>query len=177
VFGPGGVIAGLLDLALVLVQRGVVALLDLLGGLQAGLQRGRLEGGQERLCDGGVDGLPADVHVPGSPAINQVSRPLAVVVRHGLGRAAVEDGQLAAAGPAGGQALQQRGAFPDRAGARLAGLRAGIRPDAGLVGQVSVPAGEPGVVIGNEDLPLVAVRRRLRRAPSGPRQCSSRVRP
>ena len=49
--------------------------------------------------------------------------------------------------------------FPDRAGARLAGLRAGIRPDAGLVGQVSVPVGEPGVVFGNEDLPLVAGQR------------------
>ena len=42
--GPGGLVAGLLDLAAVLVQRGVVAVLDLLGGLQAGLQRGRLRG-------------------------------------------------------------------------------------------------------------------------------------
>ena len=81
---------------------------------------------------------------------------LAVVVRDGLGRAAVEDRELAAAGPAGGQALQQRAAFPDRAGARLAGLRADVAADAGLVGQVGVPADESGVVIGDEDLPLVA---------------------
>src|SRR5207302_810535 len=92
----------------------------------------------------------------GSTAVDQLAWALAVVVRHRLGRAAVEDGQLAAARAAGGQALQQRGALPDRAGARPAGLRADIRPDAGLVGQVGLPVDEPGVVIGDEDLPLVA---------------------
>src|SRR6266702_1454228 len=63
---------------------------------------------------------------------------------------------LAAAGPAGGQALQQRAAFPDRAGARLAGLRADVGPDAFLVGEVGVLVGEPLVMAGDEDLPLVA---------------------
>ena len=42
--GPGGVVAGLLDLTAVLVQRGVVAVLELRGGVQAGVQRGRLAG-------------------------------------------------------------------------------------------------------------------------------------
>ena len=41
-FGPGGLVAGLLDLAPVLLQGCVVALLELLGGLQAGLQGDRL---------------------------------------------------------------------------------------------------------------------------------------
>jgi hypothetical protein len=40
--GLDGLVAGLLDLAAVLVQRGVVAVLELLGGVQAGLQRGSL---------------------------------------------------------------------------------------------------------------------------------------
>ena len=84
------------------------------------LQRRRLQSGQERAGDGGVDGLPADAHVPGAAAVDQLSRALAVVVRHASGRAGVEDRELAAAGAAGGQALQQRAAFPDRAGARLA---------------------------------------------------------
>ena len=47
-------------------------------------------------------------------------------------------------------------AFADRAGAGLAGLRVDVAADAGLVGLVGVPVGEPGVVIGDEDLPLVA---------------------
>ena len=41
----------------------------------------------------------------------------------------------------------------------MAGLRAEIRPDAALVGQVGVPVDEPGAVIGDEDLPLVAGQR------------------
>jgi hypothetical protein len=154
--GPGGVVAGLLGLAAVLVQRRVVAVLDLLGGLQAGAQRHRLESGQECPGDGGVDALPADAHVPGATAVDQLGGAVAVVVRHASGRAGVEDRQLAAACAAGRQALQQRAAFPDRAGARLAGLRADVGADAGLVGLVGVPVGEPGVVIGDEDLPLVA---------------------
>jgi hypothetical protein len=36
-FGPGGVVAGLLGLALVLGQRGVVAVFELAGGVQAGI--------------------------------------------------------------------------------------------------------------------------------------------
>jgi hypothetical protein len=63
--GLGGVVAGLLDLALVLGQRGVVAVFELSGGGQAGLHRGRGKRGQERLGDGGIDGLPS-VHVPGT---------------------------------------------------------------------------------------------------------------
>ena len=154
--GPGGVVAGLLDLAAVLGQGGVVAVFELPGGLQACIQRGGGQRGQERAGDGGVDGLPADAHVPGAAAVDQLGGTLAVVVRHAFRRAGVEDGELAAAGPAGGQALQQRAAFPDRAGARLAGLRPDVGADAGLVALVGVPVGEPGVVIGDEDLPLVS---------------------
>ena len=104
-----------------LVQGGVVAGLELLGGGQAGLQRGRGQRGQERPGDGGVDGQATDVQVPGSAAVDQFGRAVAVVVRHGFGRTAVEHGEFAAAAPAGGQALQQGAALPDRAGARLGG--------------------------------------------------------
>jgi hypothetical protein len=51
--------------------------------------------------------------VPGSAAGDQFGGALAVVVRHGFGRAAIEDGELAAAEAAGGQALQQRAALPE----------------------------------------------------------------
>ena len=124
--------------------------------MQAGVQRGGGQRGQERGGDGGVDALSAGAHAPGAAAVDQFGGALAVVVRHAFRRAGVEDRELAAAFPAGGQALQQRAAFPDRAGARLAGLRADAGADAGLAGLVGVPVGEPGVVIGDEDLPLVA---------------------
>ena len=127
--GPPGFVAGLLRLAAVLVQHGVVVVLELAGGLQAGVEGGGLQGGEERGGDGGVDGLPAGVHVPGAAAVDDVVRALAVVVLGRLGRAAVEDCQLAAAGPAGGQALQQGAALADRAGARGAGLRADVAAD------------------------------------------------
>ena len=124
-----------------------------LGGRPAGTHPGRRgQRGQERDGDGRVDGLPAHAHVPGAAPVDQLGGALAVVVRHAFGRAGVEDGELAAVRAAGGQALQQRAAFPDRAGARLAGLRPGVAADAGLVGLVGVPVDEPGVVIGDEDL-------------------------
>ena len=53
--GAAGLVAGLLDLAAPLRQRGVVAVLELLGGGQAGLQRRRLQRGQKRPGDRGVD--------------------------------------------------------------------------------------------------------------------------
>src|SRR5205823_12110853 len=96
-FGFGRGVAGLFDLAAPLVQRGVVAVLERFGGGQAGVQRGGLQRGQERLGDRGVDRQPADVHVPGSAAVDQVPGALAVVVRDGLGGAPVEDGEFAAA--------------------------------------------------------------------------------
>jgi hypothetical protein len=96
------VVAGLLNLALVLGQRGVVAVFELAGGLQARIQRGGRQRGQERGRDGGVDGLPADAHVPGAAPVDQLGRSLAVVVRHASGRAGIEDRELAAARAAGG---------------------------------------------------------------------------
>jgi hypothetical protein len=68
------VVAGLLDLALVLGQGGVVAVLELLGGLQARLECSRRQRGQERSGDGGVDGLPAHAHVPFAAAVDQLGR-------------------------------------------------------------------------------------------------------
>ncbi|MGE5292012.1 MAG: hypothetical protein ACM3ML_33480, partial [Micromonosporaceae bacterium] len=44
---------------------------------------------------------------------------------------------------------------PHGPGAGLAGLGADVGADAGLVGLVGVPVDEPGMVIGDEDLPLV----------------------
>src|SRR5205814_557532 len=148
-------VAGLLDLAAVLLQGGVVAGLKLFGGGQAGLHRRRRQRGEERLGHGGVDGLSTDVEVADALAVDQFAGAVAVVAGGGFGRAAVEHGQFAATHSAGGQALQQRGAFPRRAGARLVVLRADVGADAVLVGLVGVPVDEPGVVIGDEDLPLV----------------------
>src|SRR5205807_9541425 len=91
-----------------------------------------------------------------SLAVDQFGRAVAVVVRHGLGGAAVEHGKFAATVSAGGQALQQRGAFADRAGPGLAAFGADVLVDACLVGLVGVPVDEPAMVIGDDDLPLVS---------------------
>ena len=50
--------------------------------------------------------------------------------------------------------MEQRGAFPKRAGAGFAGHRADVGVDAGLVGLVGVPVEEPPMVIFDEHLPL-----------------------
>jgi hypothetical protein len=148
------VIAGLLGLSPPLGERGVVAFFELAGGFQAGLQRGRLQRGQKRLGDRGVDGDAADAQVPGAAAFHQLAGAGAVVAGSGFVLAVVVDSQFAAARPAGGQALQQRAAFADRAGAGLMRHRADILPDLVLVGLVGVPVDEPGVVIFDEHFPL-----------------------
>ena len=125
-FGPAGLVAGLLDLSAPLRERGVVAVLEVLGGGQAGLQRGGLQRRQERLGDRGVDRLPADAQVAGAAALDQLAGAGAVVAGRGFGGAVVVDGEFAPAGAAGGQALQQRAALADRAGAGLVRGRAGV---------------------------------------------------
>ena len=131
-----------------------MAVLELLRGGQAGLQRGRLQRGQEGGGHGGVDRDAADAQVPGAAAVDELAGAGAVVAGGGLGRSVVVDGELAAAGSAGGQPLQQRAALADRAGARLVRPGAGVAADAGLVGLVGVPVDEPAVVLGDEYLPL-----------------------
>jgi hypothetical protein len=69
--------------------------------------------------------------------------------------ALVADGELASAGAAGGQALQQRAGLADRAGAGLMRGRADVLGDLCLVGLVGVPVGEALVVIFDQRLPLV----------------------
>ena len=63
-----------------------------------------------------VDGHAACAQVPGAAAFDHVAGAGAVVAGGGLVLALVVDGELAAAGPAGGQALQQGAALADRAG-------------------------------------------------------------
>jgi len=65
----------------------------------------------------------------------------------------VVDGEFAAAGPAAGQALQQRAAVPNGAGAGLVCGGAGVLADPLLVGQVVIPVQEPLVVVGDAHLP------------------------
>jgi len=52
--GPGCLVAGLLDLALVLGQGSTMSVFELPGRLQARVERGRGQRGQERGGDGGV---------------------------------------------------------------------------------------------------------------------------
>jgi hypothetical protein len=59
-FGAASLIARLFDLAAPLRERDVMAVLELLGGGQAGLQRGRGQRRQESLGDRGIDGRSAD---------------------------------------------------------------------------------------------------------------------
>src|SRR5680860_1047833 len=154
-FRLGRGVASLLDLSAPLGQDGVVAVLELLGGGQAGLQRGGGQRDEERLGDGGVDRGAAHAQMADTPALDERAGAGAVVAGCGLVGALVVDGELAGAGPAGGQALQQRAAFPHGPGAGLVRLGTDVGTDAGLVGLVGVPVEEPVVVVGDEDLPLI----------------------
>ena len=87
-------VAGLLDLAAPLLERSVVALLELPGSFQAGLQRHRLESGQERVGDRDVDRHAADPQVAGAAALDNLAGAGAVVAGGGLVRALVVDGEL-----------------------------------------------------------------------------------
>ena len=71
--GSAGPVAGLFDLPSPLGQRRIVAVLELPGGGQAGLQRGRRERRQERLGDRGVDRDATDPQVPGAAPLNQLT--------------------------------------------------------------------------------------------------------
>jgi hypothetical protein len=119
-----------------------VAVLELLGGFQAGLQGGGLEGGQERAGagNGGVDRGAAGAQVAGAASLDHLPGAGAVVAGGGLALALVVDGELAAAGAAGRQALQQRAALADRPGSGLVCHRPDILLDPRLVGEVVLPA-------------------------------------
>lgn len=80
---------GPLGLAAQPFQRGVVAVLDLLGGGQAGLHRGGLDCSQERRGDRVVDGDPADAQVQHAAALDELPRAGAGVAGRGLGGALV----------------------------------------------------------------------------------------
>ncbi len=145
----------MLDLAAPLRQRGVVAVLELLGGGQAGLQRRRLQRGQKRPGDRGVDPGTTDTQVTRAAALDEVPGAGAVVAGGGLGRAVVVDRELAPTHPAGGQPLQQRAALARRAGARLVRPRADVAANPDLVGLVGIPIDEPAVMIDDQHLPFV----------------------
>ena len=141
-----------------------MAVLQFPGSGQAGGHRVPGDGCQEGLADGGVDGDAADPQVPQVPAVDQVPGARAVVAGGVVLPPVVVDGEFAAAGTAGGQALQQRAALPDGAGARLVRSGADVPADPLLVGQVVVPVQEPLVVVGDAHLPVVPAEP----APPGP---------
>jgi hypothetical protein len=74
----------------------LVAVLKLLGGLQAGLQRGRLKSARKATATAALSACPPMFMCRDPPSAEQVIRPLAVVVRDRLGRVAVNYRQLAA---------------------------------------------------------------------------------
>ena len=88
------------------------------------------------------------------PALSMHSH--ALVVRD-LGAAAVVvgDGHPPAAPAADGQALQQRGAFPGRAGSPVRAAGGGVAEQDLLVGLVGLPADVSGVGAGDQRGPLV----------------------
>jgi hypothetical protein len=155
-FGLRRVVAGAFEFAAVSGQGGVVAVFEFVDGGQARGQRGRGERGEERGGDGGVDGDPTELQVPGSPAINERSGSGAVVAGCGFARALVEHGEFAAADPACGQVLEQGAALADGSGSRFVAHRAGVGGDLGGVGQVGAPVDITGMVIFDQDLPLLA---------------------
>src|SRR6266545_679876 len=149
--GQPGLVVGALDFQAPLPERGVVVGLQPLGGGHRGLDAGGGERRAERLGDGLVDLPAADAQAVDPAAVDQVAAG-AVVAGPGVA-AAVVHRQLAAALAAHRDALQQRRALADRA-AGLVGLGADVLADAVLVGLVAGPVDEPGMMVGDEDLPV-----------------------
>ena len=133
-----------------------LAMAEFIDSGQTRRQRGRGQRGQKRVSDSGVDGEPAELQVSGPPALDERAGAGAVVARSGFTRALVEHGEFPPADPAGGQALQQGAALADGPGARLVTDRAGVGGDLLGVGQVGVPVDITGMVVLDQDLPLLA---------------------
>ena len=132
-FGPFGLVLGALDLEPPLRERGVVVVLERFGGGERGLDPGGGERGQERARDGLVDLGAADAQAPLAASLDQDAAG-AVVGRALVAAAAlVVHLELASAAAADREALQQRGAFADRA-AGLVRARAGVGGDPLAVG-------------------------------------------
>src|SRR5215218_7452225 len=149
--GQPGLIPGAFDLQAPLGERGVVVGLQALGGGHRRLDAGGGERLTERLGDRLVDLHTADAQAVDPATGDQVAAG-AVVAGRGVA-APVVHRQLAAALAADRDALQQRRALADRT-AGLVGLGANVLTNAGLVGLVGVPVDEPGMMVGDEDLPL-----------------------
>ena len=125
--------------------------LQLLGGGHGRLETGRGERGQERARDRLIELDPADRQAPHATPVDQGAAGAVVAGRRPA--APVVGGQPASAAPADRDALQQRRALAHRAPG-LVGLGADVGGDAGLVSLVGRPVDEPGVMVGNQDLPL-----------------------
>ena len=105
--------------------------------------------------DGRVDPQAAGPGAePALPAADQDAA-VALVAGDALGRPAVEHAEPAPAYPADRQALQQRAAFPGRAGAVPAAGGGHVRGQARGVGQVGVPADVAGMMVNEQHLPVL----------------------
>ncbi len=104
--------------------------LDLVRGVERGLERERGEGLQHMPGDGRVDPQAAGPGAePALPAADQDAA-VALVAGDALGGSAVEHAEPAPADPADRQAVQQRAAFPGGAGPGGAAGRGHVRGQA-----------------------------------------------
>ena len=150
-FRRAGLVAGPFDLQAPLGERRVVVGLQLLGRGQGCLEAGRGEAARKAVGDGLVDLHAADAQAGGPAAVDQRRgrRSGSRAWRCGPGSARASCGRTCRRP----RALQQRRALADGA-AGLVGLGADVGADARLVGLVGLPVDEPGMVVGDEDLPL-----------------------
>jgi hypothetical protein len=137
--GVGSLIPGPFDLAAPLVQCGVRPFSSCSAASTQACSPAGAERGEERCWDPGVDADATHAQVPDTAAFDELASAGAVVAGGGLGPPLVEDGQLAAAGAADREPLQQRGSLPDSAVAGGVRDRAGVGRDPRLVGLAMVP--------------------------------------
>src|SRR5919106_480263 len=151
--GAFGSIPRALDRQPPLRERGLIIVVELLRGDERGVDGGRSEGREERRGDGLVDLDPADGEAVDAAARDEILA-RAVIARRGRAPAVMRV-QPATAVPAGGEALQQRGAFSHGA-TRQVWMRVDVAIDARLIGFVRLPVNEAFVVTREEDAPVGA---------------------
>jgi hypothetical protein len=150
-FGTFSFVAYALDIQAPLLKRSIVVGLELARGQYYSFDGGRGHGLEKGVGYSLVDSESSDVEAVHATSFDDIFT--GTVITWGRVAAAIMSTQFAAAMAAGGEALQEGGAFSHgTSGLMRFGASVGI--ESSLIGLKGWPIDESGMMIGNEDEPL-----------------------